>query len=633
MSRLFVRELTLHSGVEAYTYSFRPGVNVIVGPVGSGKTSLLELVKYTLGGSATLSWAVQNAVTSSSVALQLDAASIVLNRQIGSQTVDVFREDAGTPAQTLAVAPGRRALRTVSDYLLDLLGIPALRVPRSRRKPMAAVSRLTFYDIYAYLYLQQAEIDRSVVSHLDSYREPKRRATFELLYGLSDAALVDLEVQRGELNERIGDEERRADHIRRFLIAAAQPSADILRRDRERLSAAQEAAAAQLRGLQEDVRIATPSSSGTRARLALAEESLANAHAQLDKLRADLSRLRAVAAQLELDWQRLQKSGAAAETLSGLDFKVCPRCLQEVAPARGDPGACYVCLQQQDPMDVRLRLQDEQGRVEAQWNETLELIAADEQGISAATSNSALISEEVAALRATLDAETENFVSPRFRQIEEASAQLALREAQLREIERVGRLWEQYEEVVGEVASGKRRLAALTKQIDELRASLEQGRQRVALLSDQFAEILADFQLPWLESARIDMKSYLPIINGRSFDDLSSGGMKALVNDAYHLAALRYALVYADSLMPLLQVIDSPRKTLGSGPEDRALSTNVYRRLRIMQDAFGQGFQLIVADNDVPDLAREWVVAHLDYEHPGVPFVEHPGPEKVEVDR
>ena len=106
--------------------------------------------------------------------------------------------------------------------------------------------------------------------------------------------------------------------------------------------------------------------------------------------------------------------------------------------------------------------------------------------------------------------------------------------------------------------------------------------------------------------------------------------MKTLVNDAYHLAALRYALVYADSLMPLLQVIDSPRKNLGSGPEDRVLSENLYRRIRVLQDAFNDSFQMIVADNDAPDIAREFSTTLLGYENPSIPFADHPGPEHVQ---
>jgi hypothetical protein len=106
--------------------------------------------------------------------------------------------------------------------------------------------------------------------------------------------------------------------------------------------------------------------------------------------------------------------------------------------------------------------------------------------------------------------------------------------------------------------------------------------------------------------------------------------MKALVNDAYHLAALRYALVYADSLMPLLQVIDSPRKNLGSGPDDLLLAENLYRRIRALQDAFGDRFQMILADNDLPGIAAEFQSITLGYETPGVPFARHPGPDQVQ---
>ena len=115
----------------------------------------------------------------------------------------------GLPLGTYATTAGRTNA-PISDVLLEALGIPALRIPRSRLRPTSASSRLSFFDTYAYLYLAQTEIDRSVVGHLDSYRDPKRRAAFELLYGLSNAALMDLQVQRGELRDALANRQRQA---------------------------------------------------------------------------------------------------------------------------------------------------------------------------------------------------------------------------------------------------------------------------------------------------------------------------------------------------------------------------------------------------------------------------------------
>src|SRR6476659_631435 len=105
-TRFQYRDLTLYGGKDHHTYTFEPGVNVIVGPVGSGKTSLLELLKYTLGGDGTLSPAVQDSVVSSAVKVEFDRETIVLTRHLGSSSVEAYQPD-GAHLGTYATVAGR----------------------------------------------------------------------------------------------------------------------------------------------------------------------------------------------------------------------------------------------------------------------------------------------------------------------------------------------------------------------------------------------------------------------------------------------------------------------------------------------------------------------------------------------
>lgn len=630
MTRRFqFRELTLYAPDRHYTYQFVPGVNLIVGPVGSGKTSLLELLKYALGGSAVLSPAVQETVVAASVAVEIGRRSIVLLREVGSTTVTTHSSE-GEQLGVHSIAAGR-SNPPISDALLEWLDLPALRVPRSRRRPTSASSRLSFFDVYAYLYLSQTEIDRSVVAHLDSNRDPKRRATFELLYGLSNATLLDLDVQRGELTEERANEQRRLDSIRAFLAAAGQPNREQIRRQRELAAASVEVAQATLRALRLDARSSSHIADSGRQLLRQLQATQDLEREDLAETVAGADRLRSLAAQLDLDAQRIEKAISADEVMSGLEFRVCPRCLQPLEQHRVEQGACYLCLQVEDQVDLRARLEDELRRVQLQRLETVDLLSEDERAIAELRSSTESRAAEIEHVREEIDRASAEFVSPRFAAIEETSTDIGRLAAQLDDFGRIGRLWDEYGAVESRIRELDRRLEDIGARMEEARAGLNDGVERVATLATLFAEILEQFQLPWLETATIDLQTYLPIVNGRSFEELSSGGMKTLVNDAYHLASLRYALAYADSLLPLIQVIDSPRKNLGSGPEDRVLSTNLYRRIRALQDAFGDTFQIIIADNDVPEIAAGFPSIELSYEEPSIPFQVHPGPDQVET--
>lgn len=628
MSRTIAfNELTLYGRAEHVTYRFESGVNLIVGPVGSGKTSILELLKYTLGGNATLSPAVQESVVSTAVEIALGGHRFIVTRHIGASTVQV-RTDDDEPVATYATVAGRSD-PPISDALLAALDIPALRVPRSRRRPTGASTRITFFDVYAYLYLNQTEIDRSVVDHLDSYRDPKRRATFELLYGLSNATLLDLEVQRGELQEQVAQQRTRASEILAFLRAAEQPNVDQVRREHEAASAALDAARAQRIRLQSEARVATASAQPLRNRLSGLEEAQVAGRDRISEMSSGIQRLRSLVAQLDLDSSRIDRSLSAGEVFSGLDYSVCPRCLQRVDAHRTDQETCYLCSQPHSSDDAAARLQDERLRIAAQRQETIELIERDQADLSGLRARAEVREGEIGTVREELNTETANYVSPRFTEIEAIGEDLGRLEAQLASLDRARKLWDMFGSIETQIRTLEGEIIRLDAAIEEARGALTEGAQRVSVLSELFTETLERLQLPWLESAHIDAATYLPTVNGRTFEELSSGGMKTLVNDAYHLASLRYTLTHDDSLLPLLQVIDSPRKNFGSGRDDQVLSENLYRRIRALADTFGNRFQLIVADNDAPPIARDFHTLTLSYERPGVPFAEHPGPEHV----
>jgi hypothetical protein len=79
--------------------------------------------------------------------------------------------------------------------------------------------------------------------------------------------------------------------------------------------------------------------------------------------------------------------------------------------------------------------------------------------------------------------------------------------------------------------------------------------------------------------------------------------------------------------LPQLLVLDTPRKNLGSNPNDKDMGGRIYQRIRTLVDASRDEVQFIIADNDLPDDA-DWIKAHrFTYDQPLLPHVLHPGEE------
>lgn len=634
-TNLRINELTISTGMSDYTYSFRMPVTAIVGPIGCGKSSLLEVVKHTMGGSATLTQAVEENVIRASVGITAGADHFVLQRAVRgvTNTIDVR-------AVSTAEVLGRRSVReaggdeSLSRLLLNSMGIPAVVIPRSRSRAAAPTSSLTFNDIYSYIYLQQAEIDRSVVYHLDAFREPKRKATFELLFGLTEPDLIAYEVERGQITDLLRAAQARTATVRGFLQESSAGDEQELAIEHERLRTGLIGARARLDQLRQQVRALSAGDRSLRDSIRSADTEAGRSREAVRLAAVEIARREALVAQLELDLGRQARIDAAVRTVGAIEFVVCPRCMQSIVRRNVPSGACLLCLQDesQQVAGTKHSHDDEVQRIESQLDETRQLLAADRDRLEQLEAQARALEFAATRLRAELDSKTSNLVTPRFEAIADAAAEVASKEAGMEAVNRIRSYWAQYRRLEAEIVHLSDQSKRVAEAIDDARGRLVARRQRVVEMSDLFDEIVRFLEVPWYESARIDADSYLPIVNGRSFQTLAvAGGMKTLVNLAYHLALLTYGLSRNDVMMPNVLIVDSPRKNLGHGPEDKALTDRIYRRFRMLADIPGSRVQMIIADNDLPDIAGDFVhEIHLDYDHLFVPDAHHPGPELVD---
>lgn len=624
------RQLRLHtrSGQEA-TYQFGAGVNLVVGPFGSGKTSLLELLKYGLGGNAEHSQTVQREVTAVVVECKLSNQTWRFRREFGSSAIEVY--SSGGELETTLHTRGAAKMARPSQWMLGALGLPQLRVRRAKRAASGAAEPLSFFDFYAYMYLSQAEIDRSVVGHLDRDRDRKRRAVFEVMFGLTNERLTALEVEEGKLAEEIQRVTKERAAIEAFLERASTPPQETLREAAVAAARDLEVAQTRLGGLRAEVEGVAVLEAERRGEAASLVAATQDARVRLAVLDAQIDERRRLYANLALELERLERAEVAVRSLSGVEFARCPRCLQALARDRFDSAHCYVCGQpdalEADPAQATDERQRERRRLQSLRDEMEALLSSDDETRRALRFEVELLEEELVSAETFVAREDAQYVSPLFEAISSVSAAAAEAENRRRRAEELMRYWSELDGVLADIRQLQDEREGKLREVAALKADLERNRQRVGELSGVFREIVAESQLPWFEDATIDLSTYLPVINGGSFGALSSGGMKAVINVAYHLAILTEALVERDLRIPNALIVDSPAKNLGVSRNDRGQADRVYRRIAALAGAYQHSFQIIVADNDHPSVPVPLSnVIELSYERPLVPGVDHPGP-------
>ncbi|MFC9246327.1 hypothetical protein ACFT7S_20725 [Streptomyces sp. NPDC057136] len=359
-----------------------------------------------------------------------------------------------------------------------------------------------------------------------------------------------------------------------------------------------------------------------------------DASQEVEAARELLEARESVVAQVELDLLRLERSASAIEKLSPFDFVVCPRCMQRLEGRPVQEDHCIVCLQH-DPPDESVdpaAIQQTREALERQLQDAQAVREADAQVLAAARDRVQQADFLTTTLRRELDVQTRDIVAPRFDAIAGSSARVASLGASIDAVTQLRDAWARARSINQEVKDLKATRTRVQADVKSRTLALAARGQLVDDLSQEFFTLLAELHLPWVRTAVIDTKTYLPVIDGNPFESLqaSGGGITTCVSIAYSLALLEFGLTHPDVLVPSLLIIDSPRKALGNNPDDQERGNRIYDHFKALADAYGDRVQLIIADNDTAPIPSDtFSTIPLDYNRPMVPGVAHPGPEHV----
>src|SRR5690606_14220427 len=184
-----------------YPVYFHLGLNIIHGDSDTGKSSIIDLIDYCLGGYEV---DLYNEITSAAKECLLE---IVLNGKVFTIKRNIFENNAlievyhSTIAEMNTVFPFKYSPNFsregedgfISDFFMDALSIPKVEIKQSPTKPDSKMVRLSFRDILKYNFLSQDDVGSK---NLLDVRNPvvavKNQETFKFLHNLLDEAITRL---------------------------------------------------------------------------------------------------------------------------------------------------------------------------------------------------------------------------------------------------------------------------------------------------------------------------------------------------------------------------------------------------------------------------------------------------------
>jgi hypothetical protein len=593
---------------------FNPGLNVITGPIATGKTTLLRFCRSLLGGSLdNLPPEARRGVRAVSGELLIGDEAYFLVRPV--TTTRTARVDVASSKEAYRLPiyqPDSSAPITFIRWLMDRLDLPRLQVPSAPTKPESDPTPITLADYLLYCTLPQEEIGSSVFGHKDPFKNIKRKYVFEILYGLYNLETARIQEELRDVQTKLRQLTSQSELFLSFLDGTALDN----RADIERNIVLLENNLGEIENSSTtipDKLRETPEIQTLQKKVLDTESNIGRLAAALDAERQSSENLQRLAKQFETQISRITRSIVAQKYLIDIDFVICPRCGAAVATDRGNEDLCYLCLQPPHPVLTRQSLIDEQARLEGQLNETQELLESRTKRSSELGKELDSLKAEADHVRRELNFKTQTFVSS------EASLISQLAERQAAIVSDLSR-YKEYLQIFAKLDSVHKIIGDLQERKDSLEADLEltssrtgKSEQQIDVLEKEYDRILEQFFPPEFgeeASSSIDRRTYLPMFRGRRFDDLSSPGLATLVNVAHALAHHITSLNLGLNL-PSILFIDGLSEHLGQEGLDPKRLSAIYEYLVDISAKFGDRLQIFVVDNEIPVVARKFIRLEL----------------------
>jgi hypothetical protein len=595
---------------------FRPGFNIVFGDITTGKTTLVRLIRALLG------------TMPSSLPPEVGYIKAIKGTlTIGAHQWQIFRPrttSSGALVEISEVYPesNREAVsfrlpvagpnRSYSTFLLDQLKIPVVSVPTARSEPTGSLSPVTMTDWLGYCIITGDELDTQVFGHLRTWRDLKRRWVFELAYGYYDPELAMLNAKLRSIGLQVSALGQDAAVMEKFLAEtpfAQSRVLDMQLADREREL---EQVVKRRRNIGSGVTASIPGVEEVRQALLSSRTMRAEVNERIARIESQITDLVDLQRQLTSQSNRLTRAIVADEWLVDYDFVVCPRCGNDVHAGRTDPDTCYLCLQPPRPAPSSAEMLAEQDRVSSQVDETTEIIearrAALQQLLREATRLDGIIDGHSSELNELTDA----FVSDHAAQIEHQAAEQARLEGEINRLHEYGELVRRHQLQLQDRAELEAQYEEVAAEVQSREFSRVDAEDNVKALEQRILEYLRELNIPDLGqelSVKINRVTYLPEVSGRSFDELSSQGLKTLVNIAH---ALAHHTVAIDRSLPLpgLLILDGLSANAGHEGFDQERVRDVYKLLETVSNQYRSSLQIVAVDNL---LARDLLLEFVNY--------------------
>lgn len=612
------KALTLQCKQSREVIEFSPQVSFFHGKISAGKSSIVRLIDFCLGGDLERTPAIQQELVAVELAAQIGTNDVVFEREAqGSNQVQVTwrgDNDSGTVLAPIQSGSNQSPIWGtdifyLSDLIFHLAGSPILRVRKNQTSPNSPLVRLSFRDILWYCYLDQDNLDSSFYRLEEPIILSKSRNVMRFIVGYYTERLNELETNLAEIKEHKTGKREAIKQIKLFLqrfgYASETDIANEIEQAQQELSETRSEETSVRQGYMSDTHFVDELRHSLRNlsnELNKEEQALADLHEKIteqESLKAEL-----LSAKL-----KVARAHSAATLLSGVSFDSCPACGTKIDnPSYIKEDSCYLCGRHPLQNNEQTSLQNEVVKQDliSRIMELEEAILGHKKAIRNQTRRIERLSQEKAQLDRRLEQELQTYDSAFLARSREMERHLATLEERVRGLQRMSDMIAGLSELEHEVHELAVSESELEKQIQHEKESLSNADQNIRDIEKAYLEALLNTNVPGVnqnDSIEINRTTWIPWIlsNGDEalkwyFSNAGSGGKKTLLKVCYALALHKVA-EENDLPLPNFIIIDTPMKNIGEDV-NQDIFDSFYNYLYTLTETSLSDTQFIIIDKE-----------------------------------
>ncbi|ELP1304949.1 hypothetical protein ACPTFP_02655 [Pseudomonas aeruginosa] len=619
---LLLKNLVLHGHRKDYRVPFHPGINIIYGDADTGKSSILRLVYYLLGGKEVkLDKEITSSVKYATLELKINGLPYCISRDLfnASRDVDVYSCELTKISTTFpekyksSVTKGDEQNKSLSDFLLEALEFPSVRIKQAPTKDSSETARLSFLDLFKFMYLDQDDVGSTHMLNIGNpVLETKNREVFKYIFNVLDSSISELEVDISKKTQEKTQLVSQYSAVSAFLSQTEFKSPQALDEEITNIDAVKNEFKEQLSDLNKRTTSDSELYEGLKDALNTINLNIEQQESNRQSNLRNIERFSRLLNDYQNDIERI-KAGLSSKEIIGRDLSEqtnCPICETTISIQK---------ISDKFDIPTDSRLKSELTSITRRTKDLKQLIS--ENRVDLETSNSLLaeLYAEKSRAREMIDEELKSSISPylaerdaiisELAQLDERRARavhsLRVRNTQTAIADQIGRL-------AGTIENLKIRLEELKKNSPSLDGVIKD-------LGIDLNDFIKEIKIKNHYGVGIDNRTFFPLVRNTEYRKINSGGLRTIVSIGY-LASILSQKLRKDTNIPGLLMIDTVGKFLGKTPEsakESQLETfddidgvadpekykNLFEALIKTAETFDENnklCQIILVDNDIP---------------------------------